>query len=278
MIEFKQIIGRGTRLHEGKDHFTIHDFVRAYEHFNDPEWDGEPLEPESRPEPGPRGQDDASGTDEDGFGGDESGENGEHGESGGGERPERIVVTLGDGRKRQIRYMASVSYWSPDGRPVSAAEFIGLLYGDLAAMIGTEDELRALWSDPGRRRRFLAELEDRGHDGERLEDARRLIEAPDSDIFDVLAYVRFLLAPRTRRERAQDAEAELAEFEPEMRAFLEAVLSAYERNGTDELDPERIGDFLQVLYGGINDAKARLGPIPAIRRAFSDMQAGLYRH
>jgi hypothetical protein len=44
MIEFKQIIGRGTRLFDGKDYFTIYDFVRACEHFNDPEWDGEPVE------------------------------------------------------------------------------------------------------------------------------------------------------------------------------------------------------------------------------------------
>src|SRR6185437_3600867 len=57
MIEFKQIIGRGTRLYEGKDYFTIYDFVKAYLHFNDPEWDGEPLEPEPtepRPPRGPR--------------------------------------------------------------------------------------------------------------------------------------------------------------------------------------------------------------------------------
>jgi type I restriction enzyme, R subunit len=46
MIEFKQIIGRGTRLYDGKDYFTIYDFVKAYLHFSDPEWDGEPLEPE----------------------------------------------------------------------------------------------------------------------------------------------------------------------------------------------------------------------------------------
>src|SRR5690606_1017410 len=46
MIEFKQIIGRGTRVFDGKDYFTIYDFVKAYEHFNDPEWDGEPLPPE----------------------------------------------------------------------------------------------------------------------------------------------------------------------------------------------------------------------------------------
>ena len=48
MIEFKQIIGRGTRLFDGKDYFTIYDFVKAYEHFNDPEWDGEPMEPVAR--------------------------------------------------------------------------------------------------------------------------------------------------------------------------------------------------------------------------------------
>ena len=41
MIEFKQIIGRGTRLYDGKDYFTIYDFVRAHHHFNDSEWDGE---------------------------------------------------------------------------------------------------------------------------------------------------------------------------------------------------------------------------------------------
>ena len=45
MIEFKQIIGRGTRLYDGKDYFTIYDFVKAHHHFNDPDWDGEPLEP-----------------------------------------------------------------------------------------------------------------------------------------------------------------------------------------------------------------------------------------
>src|SRR5208283_4225928 len=52
MIEFKQIIGRGTRLYDGKDYFTIYDFVDAYHHFADPEWDGEPIEPEPK-EPRP---------------------------------------------------------------------------------------------------------------------------------------------------------------------------------------------------------------------------------
>jgi type I restriction enzyme, R subunit len=56
MIEFKQIIGRGTRLYDGKDYFTIYDFVRAHHHFNDPEWDGEPVEPEPQEPRQPRPQ------------------------------------------------------------------------------------------------------------------------------------------------------------------------------------------------------------------------------
>ena len=52
MIEFKQIIGRGTRLYDGKDYFTIYDFVKAHHHFSDPEWDGEPIEPEACPKCG----------------------------------------------------------------------------------------------------------------------------------------------------------------------------------------------------------------------------------
>ena len=58
MIEFKQIIGRGTRLFDGKDYFTVYDFVKAYEHFNDPEWDGEPAEPVPAT---PRGGEDTPG-------------------------------------------------------------------------------------------------------------------------------------------------------------------------------------------------------------------------
>jgi type I restriction enzyme, R subunit len=56
LIEFKQIVGRGTRLFDGKDYFTIYDFVKAYLNFSEPEWDGEPLDPEpptTKPTPQP---------------------------------------------------------------------------------------------------------------------------------------------------------------------------------------------------------------------------------
>jgi len=53
IIEFKQIIGRGTRLFDGKEYFTILDFVDAYKHFSDPEWDGEPIDETIEKEPKP---------------------------------------------------------------------------------------------------------------------------------------------------------------------------------------------------------------------------------
>lgn len=136
MIEFKQIIGRGTRTFEGKDYFTIYDFVKAYEHFNDPEWDGEPLEPPER-----------TGVIDKPKGGVED-EGGDYiDESPDDPRPTKIIIKLADGKERRIQYMASTSYWV-DGKPISAEEFMKRLFGDLSDILSGEDELRAKWSDP----------------------------------------------------------------------------------------------------------------------------------
>ncbi len=116
MIEFKQIIGRGTRLYDGKDHFTIYDFVKAHHHFSDPEWDGEPQEPETcepqpyppaAPQPEPlQAKEPAPLT-------------------------QKIKVKLADGKARAIQSMTATSFWSADGRPISAAQFLEALFGTL---------------------------------------------------------------------------------------------------------------------------------------------------
>ncbi len=118
MIEFKQIIGRGTRLFEGKDYFTIYDFVRAYEHFNDPEWDGEPMEPVSS-EARAEGKDKKE-IDEDGAEYELPSES-----------PKQIKIRLADGKERTIQHMMATSYWSPDGKPISANQMIEKLFGEL---------------------------------------------------------------------------------------------------------------------------------------------------
>jgi hypothetical protein len=180
------------------------------------------------------------------------------------------VVKLADGKERTIRYLSATTYWSHDGRPITAQEFMEQLFGDLGTLVATEDELRTLWSDPDRREGFMQRLSELGYDADRLDDMRRLIDAPNSDIFDVLAYVRFTLAPLARSERADGARASgLVGYEAEMRDFLDYVLRAYEVHGVEELSPRKIADFLRIRYGGTNDAKRVLGSVAEIRKRSS---------
>jgi len=263
MIEFKQIVGRGTRTFEGKDYFTVFDFVKAYEHFNDPEWDGEPLPPD---EPIVK----AKGEVSTGYGPDGPAEPVP-------ETEEKIIVKLADGKERKITYIAATMYFSHDGKMISGEEFMSQLFGDLGDLVRDEDHLRETWSDPVTRVSLLKQLTDRGYDPDRLQDMKRLIDAPNSDVFDVLAYVRFTLDPLVRAERADAArENGLSGVEDEMRSFLEAVLSAYEVHGVDELALSKISDFLSVRYGGMNGAKKVLGDIPKIKQAFIDIQTHIY--
>jgi type I restriction enzyme R subunit len=264
MIEFKQIIGRGTRTFDGKDFFTIYDFVRAHEHFQDPEWDGEPLPPDDPPPPRPPGDPPPPGP--------EPPPDPEEPEAG-----ETVVVKLADGKARRIRFVAATTYWSHDGRPITAQEFMEQLFGDLGGLVVDEDDLRAKWSDPERRAGFKAQLDALGYDADKLDEMRRLIDAPNSDVFDVLAHVRFALAPLARADRADRARgAGLSGYEPEMREFLDYVLRGYEMHGTTQLEIGRIADLLRVRYGTTSEAKQRLGTVPEIRAAFIDIQRHLY--
>jgi len=117
-----------------------------------------------------------------------------------------------------------------------------------------------------------------GYDSDRIEDIRRLIDAPNSDIFDVLACVRFTLAPLAPAQRAGAARSSgLGGYECDMRQFLNYFLQAYEAHGVEELSLRKIRDFLRIRYGGTNDAKAALGPVAEIRKAFIDIQGHLFR-
>ena len=267
MIEFKQIIGRGTRTFDGKDFFTVYDFVKAYEHFNDPEWDGEPLPPDDGGPAKPVVDDvDHPFTPE---------------PPGGllplGEPTEKIVIKLTDGKERTIRYIAATTYMF-NGRPISAQEFMDNLFGDLGSLVADEDELREIWSNPETRSGFIERLTDMGYDRERLNDMRRLIDAPNSDIFDVLAYIRFTLAPLARTDRVENARTSgMAGYEAEMRDFLDFVLQSYSVQGIRELEPGRLSDFLRIRYGGTNDAKKKLGSVTEIRQAFFDIQKHLFQ-
>jgi len=262
MIEFKQIIGRGTRLYDGKDYFTIYDFVKAHHHFSDPEWDGEPIDPEP-PAPRPTSSEQKPSP----------GESPKPPE-----RPQRIKVRLADGKERTIQFMAATTFWSADGRPMSAGQFLESLYGTLPDFFKDEDELRAIWSEPSTRKALLLGLAEKGFGKEPMAEIQKIIEAENSDLFDVLAYVAFALHPFTRVERADKAKhAVQAHFNDKQQDFLGFVLSQYVKQGVDELDQDKLSPLLRLKYSAIADAATELGPPEEIRRMFVGFQRYLYK-
>jgi type I restriction enzyme R subunit len=286
IIEFKQIIGRGTRLYDGKDYFTIHDFVKAHHHFSDPEWDGEPAGEEPCPKCGlrpcicevkPPQPCSACGT--------------LPCECPKGpcpkcrqtpcqcQRKKKARVKLADGKERAIQHMMCTTFWHPDGTPMSAQQFMELLFGKLPDFFKNEDELRALWSVPDTRRKLLDGLAEKGFGRDQLSEMQKIIDAERSDLFDVLAYVAYAMPPLTREERAERAKLVIGQrFNSKQQAFLSFVLAHYVRVGVEELDRDKLTPLLRLRYhDSLADAIAELGRPEEIGQVFSGFQKYLYQ-
>lgn len=279
MVEFKQIVGRGTRLYDGKDYFTIYDFVKAHRKFNDPTWDG-PLPPPEQPEPRPQPEPCAVC----------------------GYRPcvcdrplpepcpecgnlpcvceglprYMIKVKLSDGKARELDSMVKTSFWDPSGKPISAQQFTQNLFGELPSLFSNENELRKIWSLPDTRKRLLEELGEKGYTGVQLNDLRKMVHGEDSDLFDVLAYVAYHRELVPRLERAEKAKVHFGSYNPAQQDFLNFVLEQYVKTGFEELDDAKLPKLLELKYKAIADAKHALGDIPSIRKTFIGFQEHLY--
>jgi type I restriction enzyme R subunit len=194
------------------------------------------------------------------------------------EKSVKVEVKLADGKVRQIQSMTATTFWSADGRPMSAAQFLESLYGVLPAFFKDEDQLRALWSLPDTRRKLLDGLAEKGFSREPLAEMQKVIEAQSSDLFDVLAYVAFALAPHTRVERAAMAKTEVhQQFTDKQQAFVDFVLAQYVKEGVEELDAEKLAPLLRLRYhNAIADAVADLGSTEQIRKLFVGFQRHLY--
>ncbi|MBQ7286317.1 MAG: DEAD/DEAH box helicase family protein [Candidatus Gastranaerophilales bacterium] len=269
MIEFKQIIGRGTRLCDGKGYFTIYDFVNASEKFKDKEWDGEPEPPmwiEKYPLIG-------NGRDNGGDGDDGSGKNKEE------KTTSKITkIKLGKGREVEI-ISTGTSFWDASGKPISAREFIEKLFNTLPNFFNSEEELREIWSNPQTRKTLLQKLKNAGYSIENFNKIKDVINAPDSDIFDVLTFIAYSSNLQTRAERVKNHKVAIFNnIQSRQHAFIEFVLKQYIQNGVTELDDERISDLIKLKYGETLNAIRELGDdVQDIRTTFNNFQKYLYK-
>lgn len=268
MIEFKQIIGRGTRTFEGKNYFTVYDFVKAHEKFDDPTWDGDPADiivdppsgprtPKSEDEPPKPTSDDPPGSEDPDA-----------------RKTQMIEIKLADDH---IVTIVATTFWGPDGKPISAQDFITRMFGELPDLFKDEDDLRNQWSDPDTRKALLERLAERSYDEAVLGIVRETLMADESDLFDVLAHIAYSNSMRTREFRAEAGRRRIGDaYEPKIAAFLNYVLDSYVEQGENNLDRSKLNDFVKLRFGTAKECAAELGGMPAVIEAFVGFQRHLY--
>lgn len=278
MIEFKQIIGRGTRLYDGKYYFTIYDFVKAYENFQDPSWDGDPevetndfvdslgpikdvsaeLRDHPRPPYGHRicpkcGQTPCIC-----------------------EKTDKLEIRLSDGRTRKIKYMKSDMFWGAAGKPVSAEEFLKAMFGQMPEFFTSVEDLQEKWSTPKTRDALLRKMDEAGYGKDVLKQVRTLIDAENSDLLDVLEYISFNIEPIERTVRVKKVERYRATLNDKERDFVNFIINLYIKEGVEELSADKLPAIVAMKYGSISDGMKVLGGVDVAKKAFLNFQRNLY--
>jgi type I restriction enzyme R subunit len=161
---------------------------------------------------------------------------------------------------------------------MSAAQFLETLFGTLPEFFKDEDQLRRIWSDPETRSALVVGLGEKGFGRDALAEMQRIIEAENSDLFDVLAYVAFASPPISRERRADYARKRIhTSYTDKQEAFLDFVLSQYVAEGVDELASAKLSALLRLMYhNAIQDAVVDLGRPEQIREVFTGFQQYLY--
>lgn len=287
IVEFKQIIGRGTRLFDGKYYFTIFDFVGASKNFQDAQWDGDPqctdcgnypctcnankhpfipkpcpvcgqLPCVCIPEPCPVcGHLPCTCS--------------------GGQKKKTIIVKLSDYHKLSL-YTEWEERFQFDDRLLTIEEFIKELFGRIPYFFKGPEELQLKWQHPETRKALLEVLDQAGFAEEKLEMLKKVLKMEKCDLLDVLQYIAYETEPMEREKRAEIVRKQyVALFNKKQQEFDNLILEYYCRNGFKELGMEKLKDFIQIKYNSIADAKNDLGwQVPEISQHFIELQKQLY--
>ncbi|EFN2915024.1 DEAD/DEAH box helicase family protein [Campylobacter coli] len=259
IIEFKQIIGRGTRVYEGKDFFTIIDFVGATKLFYDPKWDGEKIEELKE-------QDEKEKITK------------EHIKQTKEESKEKKSVTIHlKGTKLKVLDITT-TYVGAQGKPLSTKEFLEFLIGKLGEYYDDEAKLREIWSDQKNRERFLKALANDGVDENALKDLREIFQK-DCDIYDVLAHLSFNAEIKTRQERVLQVENGefLKRFQKEKAIkFIEFLLGRYQQYGIKDFDRSLAPLIELSSLGNVKEIVSEFGGVENLKQSVDDLQREIY--
>lgn len=288
MVEFKQIMGRGTRLFDDKYFFTLYDYVGASKNFQDAEWDGDPYCPICGNYPctcgkKPKPDDDPL------IAGDPEvtfiyatpcpvcGHLPCTCEGKGGGRKNKVVVKLSP-----LRSLSLKTEWTErvqfGDELISIEEYIKRLFGKLPEFLDGEDDLRERWADPDTRQQLLDVLERSGFQEEKLNIVRRIMNLENCDMLDVLSYIAYNTTPIDRKRRADILREDMNKrLSNEQQYFANFILKMYVRNDFKELSMDKLSTLIEMKYHTISDAKNQLNmDVMQMRNFFIDLQHELY--
>ncbi|EAK0494108.1 EcoAI/FtnUII family type I restriction enzme subunit R [Campylobacter lari] len=259
IIEFKQIIGRGTRVYEGKDFFTILDFTGVTRLFYDPKWDGEQIKDEEKTEvktiQNKREQSSPKET----------------------IKQKEVTVHL-KGTKLKVLDITT-SYIGDSDKPLSTKEFLEFLVGKLAEFYNDETRLREIWSNQASRKEFLQKLEKDRISEQVLEELTVIFEQKDCDVYDVLAHLSFNTEIKTRHERVLNVKnsAFLKRFQKEKALKLvEFLLDRYQEYGIKDFDSGLKTLIDLSSLGSVKELVSEFEGMENLKQCIDDLQREIY--
>ena len=267
IVEYKQIIGRGTRVFDGKDFFTVYDFRWATTKFVDEIWDWLPEDDFEKEEKILENKNKEENF-EDFLPKDEEIK----------EKNEKIFVKLGDNREVKIINIET-RYLDPStGKHLSSEDFIKKILGELPKFYQNEHDLRLAWANPETREKFLKNLEYIWLDAEQIENLKKIFEAEKSDIFDILAYISYGNEMKNRDERSKIAKSILEKYEnPKAKDFLQFLLGLYEREWIMSFKKEGLSSKIELFNRWLaREIAAEFGWVQELKQAYYDLQKGIY--
>ena len=279
MTEFKQIIGRGTRINEdyGKFYFTIIDFKKATELFADPDFDGDPVqiyEPSPGDSPVPPDEPEV----EDVIGGEDLEPEGGFDWKGGGDRGNgddppgvrRYVVA-----NVEVRVVSErVQYYNPDGKLV-AESLKDYTRKTLTQEFASLDDFLVRWSSADKKQAIVNELAQEGVFFEALADE----VGKDCDPFDLLCHVAWDQPPLTRRERAERVKKRdyFTKYGDRARRVLEALLAKYADAGVGQIEETQVLTLAPLTeFGTPTEIVKLFGGKDAYQQAVRELTQSLY--
>jgi type I restriction enzyme R subunit len=280
-VEFKQIIGRGTRLFDKKYYFTIYDFVGATDMFKDPDWDGDTYCPVCGNWPCTCKKETVYELPEE--------------EScivseplvcpvcGNlpctceGPKTNLIDIKLSNGRKLSLQTTWEQKIFFGD-EFISLDEYVKRLFGRIPEFFSGADDLREKWSNPETRERLLRTLDEAGFAEDKLILLRNMLNLQKCDLLDVLEYIAYDSTPMERAKRVELVKKQYVDsLNKEQREFDNLILEYYAYNGFKELGSDKLKTFINIKFNSMRDAKEKLQMSVAEMRAhYFELQRRLY--